>query len=59
MTWDIETCYYEYQEAVSYLLGSLGITQLDHIKNREVLYPYYLQIIKYINRELCVILKII
>lgn len=52
MTWDIETCYYEYQEATSYLLKSLGITQLDHVKNREVLYPYYTQIIKYLNREL-------
>ena len=52
MTWDIETCYYEYQEASTYLLKSLGIVQLDHVKNREVLYPYYLQIIKYINREL-------
>lgn len=52
MTWDLETCYYEYQEAISYLLKSLGLVQLDHVKNREVLYPYYLQIIKYINKEL-------
>lgn len=54
MTWDNETCFYEYQEGATYLLKKLGITQLDHIKTKtlEVLYPYYNQIIKYLNKEL-------
>ncbi len=52
MTWDLEECYYEYQEGATYLLKSLGLIQLDHTKNREVLYPYYNQIIKYLNRIL-------
>lgn len=50
MIWEpSEVVYVEYQEALSYFLRALGLTQLDHRKNREVLYPYYLQYIKYMN----------
>ena len=49
MTWDLEQCYIEYQESITYLLKTLGLTQLDHTKNREVLYPYYTQSLKYLN----------
>lgn len=54
MTWDLEQCYFEYQESITYLLKTLGLTQLDHTKNREVLYPYYNQELRYLNRELMI-----
>lgn len=52
MEWDYKKCFIIYNEALEYLKGSVGISQLDINLDREVLLPYYTVIIKYLNSKL-------
>ena len=46
--------YYKFEQAQSYLLNKLGISQLDFWKERAVLTPYYYHIMTYLGKELSI-----
>lgn len=52
MNWNYEIAYTEFQEASEYIKNKLGIVQLDFDLGRQVLLPYQVMILKYLNSKL-------